>query len=61
MRNCVLIIMSCIVQKVLFGEQLDAKSKDMRDQCFDHLENHIHDENAFVRSKVCYLLRIKIS
>ena len=52
MRNCVLSIMSSIVHKVLSGEELDPKSRNLRDQCLDHLEDHIHDVHAFVRSKV---------
>nr|XP_045604996.1 condensin complex subunit 1-like [Procambarus clarkii] len=52
MRNCVLSILGSLVLKVLSGEDLDFKSKELRDQCLDHLEDHIHDVHAFVRSKV---------
>nr|XP_053639720.1 condensin complex subunit 1-like [Cherax quadricarinatus] len=52
MRNCVLSILGSLVLKVLSGEDLDNKSKDLRDQCLDHLEDHIHDIHAFVRSRV---------
>ncbi|XP_064081670.1 condensin complex subunit 1-like [Macrobrachium nipponense] len=52
MRNCVLSILGAIVLKVLSGDDLEDKNKDLRDQCLDHLEDHIHDIHAFVRSKV---------
>ncbi|ROT63466.1 hypothetical protein C7M84_018678 [Penaeus vannamei] len=55
MRNCVLSILGSIVLKVLSGEELDPKSRDLRDQCLDHLEDHIHDIHAFVRSKVLHI------
>ncbi|XP_042876759.1 condensin complex subunit 1-like [Penaeus japonicus] len=55
MRNCVLSILGSIVLKVLSSEQLDPKSRDLRDQCLDHLEDHIHDVHAFVRSKVLHI------
>ncbi|CAL4065931.1 unnamed protein product, partial [Meganyctiphanes norvegica] len=52
LRNCVLAILGSIVLRVLNGEQLDQKNKDLRDQCLDLLEEHLHDIHAFVRSKV---------
>ncbi|XP_068224486.1 condensin complex subunit 1 [Palaemon carinicauda] len=52
MRNCVLSILGSVVLKVLSGDDLEDKNKDLRDQCLDHLEEHIHDIHAFVRSKV---------
>ncbi|XP_047488430.1 condensin complex subunit 1-like isoform X2 [Penaeus chinensis] len=55
MRNCVLSILGSIVLRVLSSEQLDPKSRDLRDQCLDHLEDHIHDIHAFVRSKVLHI------
>ncbi|XP_022241936.1 condensin complex subunit 1-like [Limulus polyphemus] len=52
MRNCVLNILGEIILKVLSRDDLDSKSKDLRDQLLDKLEDHIYDVNAFVRSKV---------
>ena len=56
MRNCVLGIMGETVSSVLSVEELDDKAKYLRDQFLDHLEEHIHDVNSFVRSKVCTCL-----
>ncbi|KAI8500241.1 meiotic chromosome condensation [Branchiostoma belcheri] len=55
MRNGVLGVMSEIVIKELSKGDLDDKSKKARDQFLDCLEDHIHDVNAFVRSKVLTL------
>ncbi|KAK7066921.1 Ncapd2p [Halocaridina rubra] len=55
MRNCVLSVLGALVLKVLSGEDLEEKTKDLRDQCLDHLEDHIHDVHAFVRSKVLHI------
>ncbi|XP_076315224.1 condensin complex subunit 1-like isoform X2 [Tachypleus tridentatus] len=52
MRNCVLNILGEIILKVLSRDDLESKSKDLRDQLLDKLEDHIYDVNAFVRSKV---------
>ena len=52
MRNCVLSILGSIVLKVLSRDDLEEKNRDLRDQCLDHLEDHLHDVHAFVRSKV---------
>ncbi|KAJ4439539.1 hypothetical protein ANN_07663 [Periplaneta americana] len=52
MRMCVLGIMGEIVLRMLSVENLDEKSRDMRDQFLDNLEDHLHDVNAFVRVKV---------
>ncbi|CAL4065928.1 unnamed protein product, partial [Meganyctiphanes norvegica] len=41
LRNCVLAILGSIVLRVLNGEQLDQKNKDLRDQCLDLLEEHL--------------------
>ena len=51
-RNCALSMMKSIVLKALSRENLDEKSRDVRDSCLDCLEEHMHDVNAFVRSKV---------
>lgn len=56
MRNCVLSVLGSVILKVLSGEELDSKNKELRDQCLDHLEDHIHDVHAFVRSKVSRIL-----
>eukprot|EP00058_Branchiostoma_floridae_P028443 XP_002613934.1 hypothetical protein BRAFLDRAFT_283981 [Branchiostoma floridae] len=55
MRNGVLGVMSEIVIRELSKGDLDAKGKNARDQFLDCLEEHIHDVNAFVRSKVLTL------
>ncbi|XP_077998535.1 condensin complex subunit 1-like [Glandiceps talaboti] len=52
MRNGVLGVIGEIVVKVLSKEVMDNKEKNDRDQFLDILEDHIHDVNAFVRSKV---------
>ncbi|XP_052287084.1 condensin complex subunit 1-like isoform X2 [Dreissena polymorpha] len=52
MRNGVLGAMAEMVMKVLSKEGLDEKMRDTRDQFLDHLEDHIHDVHAYVRSKV---------
>nr|XP_054768299.1 condensin complex subunit 1-like [Lytechinus pictus] len=51
MRNGVLGVIGEIVIKVLSKEQLDSKAKTARDQLLDKLEDHIHDVNAFSRSR----------
>ncbi|KAK2183431.1 hypothetical protein NP493_312g03022 [Ridgeia piscesae] len=51
MRNCVLSIMGEMVVHVLSKDGAGEKEKATRDQFFDRLEDHIHDVNAFVRSK----------
>ena len=57
MRNCVLTMMSEIVLRELSAEGLDEKQRGTRDQFLDMLEDHIHDVNAFTRSKClqCWL------
>ncbi|KAJ8320625.1 hypothetical protein KUTeg_002212 [Tegillarca granosa] len=52
MRNGVLEVMGHIHLKVLSKDDLDSKMKAARDQFLEKLEDHIHDVNAFVRSKV---------
>ncbi|KAL0134605.1 hypothetical protein PUN28_001419 [Cardiocondyla obscurior] len=52
MRNCVIGILGAVVQKTLIGEDLTDEQKQQRDECFDNLEDHILDNNTYVRSKV---------
>ncbi|XP_061198116.1 condensin complex subunit 1-like [Saccostrea echinata] len=52
MRNGVLGVMGEILLKVLSKDDLEDKLKDTRDQFLEKLEEHIHDVNAFVRSRV---------
>ncbi|KAL1417635.1 hypothetical protein MTO96_026687 [Rhipicephalus appendiculatus] len=54
-RIAVLTVFFKIVLEVLSKEGLDNKEKELRDALLDHLEEHILDENAFVRSKVLQL------
>ncbi|PSN48611.1 hypothetical protein C0J52_18669 [Blattella germanica] len=56
MRMCVLGIMGEIVLRMLSVESLDENSRDLRDEFLDHLEDHLHDVNAFVRVKVLKLV-----
>ncbi|XP_033731463.1 condensin complex subunit 1-like, partial [Pecten maximus] len=51
MRNCVLGVIGEILMKVLNKDSLDDKTKATRDQFLDNLEDHVHDTNAYVRSK----------
>ncbi|KAI0222052.1 Condensin complex subunit 1 [Lamellibrachia satsuma] len=51
MRNCVLSIMGEMVVHLLSQDIVGEKEKATRDQFLDRLEDHIHDVNAFVRSK----------
>lgn len=57
MRNAVLSMLGDMVSTVLTGEQLDLKQKKLRDQFLDHLRDHIHDVNAFVRTKSLQIWR----
>ncbi|XP_035829509.1 condensin complex subunit 1, partial [Aplysia californica] len=52
LRNGVLGMMGSILTTYLCKEELDEKSRLTRDAFFEKLEDHIHDVNAFVRSKV---------
>ncbi|XP_063681213.1 condensin complex subunit 1-like [Bolinopsis microptera] len=54
MRNCVLTIIGDLIGGVLSGEANE--EKDTRETLFDRLELHIHDQNAFVRSKSIQIL-----
>eukprot|EP00116_Pleurobrachia_bachei_P004210 sb/3464472/ len=49
MRNCVLTIMGDILSSTL-------ENTDTRDTLLDRLEMHVHDQNAFVRSKAVQIL-----
>ena len=51
MRNSVLTMIGEIVVRELSVDGLDEKSRYLRDQFLDMLEDHIHDTNAFTRSK----------
>lgn len=55
MRNAVLAAMAEMVLQVLSGDQLEAASRDTRDQFLDTLQAHCHDVNSFVRSRVLQL------
>ncbi|XP_055250180.1 condensin complex subunit 1 isoform X1 [Moschus berezovskii] len=55
MRNAVLAAMAEMVLQVLSGDQLEAESRDTRDQFLDTLQAHCHDVNSFVRSRVLQL------
>lgn len=52
MRNCTISIIREVVQKALTGDDLTQEQKDQRDECLNNLEEHILDNNAYVRSKV---------
>ncbi|XP_049860185.1 condensin complex subunit 1-like [Schistocerca gregaria] len=55
MRNSVLSAYSIIVQKCLSGEDLSEEERNKRDDLLCDMEDHIHDVNAFVRSRVLQL------
>ncbi|XP_055958438.1 condensin complex subunit 1 isoform X2 [Patella vulgata] len=52
LRNGVLGVMGEMLIKVLSQEDLEDKLKPTRESFLDKLEDHIHDVNAFVRSRV---------
>ncbi|RUS80071.1 hypothetical protein EGW08_012188, partial [Elysia chlorotica] len=52
LRNGILGMMGEILTKYICKEELDDKLRASRDGFFEKLEDHIHDVNAFVRSKV---------
>ncbi|PVD36929.1 hypothetical protein C0Q70_03922 [Pomacea canaliculata] len=52
LRNGVLGMMGEILTRVLNKDDLDQHQRLTRDGFFDRLQDHIHDCNAFVRSKV---------
>jgi len=52
MRNGVLAMMGNILVKYLSKEELDDKLRTTRDGYFERLEDHMHDVNSYVRSKV---------
>ncbi|XP_076247462.1 CAP-D2 condensin subunit [Calliopsis andreniformis] len=51
MRNCTISTLGAIVEKALTGDDLTQEQKDQRDECLNALEEHILDNNAYVRSK----------
>ncbi|GAB1602175.1 hypothetical protein Ahia01_000496400 [Argonauta hians] len=52
MRNCVLCVIKETLISVLSGENMGNNLKKNRDNFLTILKDHIHDVNAFVRSKV---------
>ncbi|XP_031830938.1 CAP-D2 condensin subunit isoform X2 [Nomia melanderi] len=52
MRNCTISVLGAVVQKALTGDDLTQEQKNLRDECLNNLEDHILDNNAYVRSKV---------
>ncbi|GFR90044.1 condensin complex subunit 1 [Elysia marginata] len=52
LRNGILGMMGEILTRYICKEELDDKLRSTRDGFFEKLEDHIHDVNAFVRSKV---------
>ncbi|XP_029436445.1 condensin complex subunit 1 [Rhinatrema bivittatum] len=51
MRNAVLGVVTEIVIQVLSGEELEEMGRCTRDQFLDTLQEHVHDVNAFVRTR----------
>ncbi|RWS27166.1 condensin complex subunit 1-like isoform X1 [Leptotrombidium deliense] len=51
MRNATLSIIGCLVSKSLSSEEMDIKSRNLRDTLLDKLEDHILDTNAFSRGR----------
>lgn len=51
LRNCILQLMSEIVQSELTGEDISPEERLTRDEYLEHIYFHIHDVNAHVRSK----------
>lgn len=45
-------VLSVLIISALTSEDLSDEKKDKRDECLDYLEDHILDNNAYVRSKV---------
>ncbi|XP_041124079.1 condensin complex subunit 1 isoform X2 [Polyodon spathula] len=52
MRMAVLEVMGEMVSQVLSGEELEESGRDARDQFLDTLQEHLHDTNSFVRSRM---------
>lgn len=57
MRNCVLEIMGDVVIQILSSEAMDDQQRETRNMFLDHLQDHLLDNNAYVRSKVSFPLR----
>lgn len=51
MRNAVLGMMGEILVRALTKEDLEQKLRSARDHILDRLEDHVHDVNAYVRSR----------
>ncbi|KAF7997890.1 hypothetical protein HCN44_009288 [Aphidius gifuensis] len=52
LRNCAISVFGIVIKGALTSDRLTDEEKKMRDDCFDHLEQHMLDNNAYVRSKV---------
>lgn len=66
MRNCVLGVLGEVVHGSLSKEHLSEEQKETRDIFLEHLEEHLIDTNATVRSKVLreivkYLFSLQLS
>ena len=51
MRNGVLAVLGVVTSGVLGGADIDGDARTLRDSYLDYLQDHIHDVNAYVRSK----------
>ena len=51
MRNGVLGVIGEVVSRALSSVALDDQSRLTRDRLLDKLQEHLHDVNAFVRSR----------
>lgn len=51
MRNCVLEIMGEVVVQILSVETMDDQQRETRNMFLDHLQDHLLDNNAYVRAK----------
>ena len=51
MRNAVLSVFGEIISEVLTGSEISTELRNTREILLDRLSDHVHDVNAFVRSK----------
>lgn len=58
MRNCVLDIIGEVVIQILTSETMDDILRETRNTFLDHLQEHLLDTNAYVRSKVSVYFNI---
>lgn len=56
MRNCVLEIMGEVLIQILSSESMDEQLRTTRNAFLDHIQDHLLDNNAYVRSKVSSML-----